>query len=197
MSLSKKDSLKPGPRRVPPQDRDAFAAHVEEHQVAVYNLCCRMLGDPHLAEDAAQETFLRAFRARHRFDPARPVRTWLLSIAAHHCIDALRRRARLTWLPLGDRPLSEPGPGPEAALLQDETEVEVRRLLDRLKPDEKAAIVLRYWHDLSIDEIADVTGASPDAVRTRLYRGRRRLAGSDPASADTEAGRRRHEPRAI
>jgi RNA polymerase sigma-70 factor (ECF subfamily) len=197
MSLSKNDSLKPGQRRVPPLDSDAFAVLVEEHQVAVYNLCCRMLGDPHLAEDAAQETFLRAFQARHRFDPARSVRTWLLSIAAHHCIDALRRRARLTWLPLGYRPLSEPGPGPEAALLRNEKEEEVSRLLDRLKPDERAAIVLRYWYDLSVEAIADATGASADAVRTRLYRARRRLAGSDPASADIEAGVGGNEPRSI
>lgn len=188
---------KPRHRRVSAQDRDAFAALVEEHQVAVYNLCYRMLGDAHLAEDAAQETFLRAFRSRGSFDPARSVRTWLLSIAAHHCIDALRRRARLAWLPLGDRPLAEPGPGPEAALLQSETEAELRRLLGRLKPDERAAIVLRYWHDLSIEEIAKVTGASPDAVRTRLYRARRRLAGSDLPSAEAEAGEWRNEPRAV
>ena len=187
----------PGHRRVSAQDRDAFAALVEEHQVAVYNLCYRMLGDAYLAEDAAQETFLRAFRSRGSFDPARSVRTWLLSIAAHHCIDSLRRRARLEWLPLGDRPLAEPGPGPEAALLQSETEGELRRLLGRLKPDERAAIVLRYWHDLSIEEIAEVTEASPDAVRTRLYRARRRLAGSDLPSAEAEAEEWRNEPRAV
>ncbi|MBF8257283.1 MAG: RNA polymerase ECF-type sigma factor, partial [Anaerolineales bacterium] len=70
---------KPRHRRVSAQDRDAFAALVEEHQVAVYNLCYRMLGDAHLAEDAAQETFLRAFRSHGSFDPARSVRTWLLS----------------------------------------------------------------------------------------------------------------------
>jgi len=189
--------MQPGHRRVSAPDRDAFAAIVEEQQVAVYNLCYRMLGDPHLAEDAAQETFLRAFRARHRFDPSRPARTWVLSIAAHHCIDALRRRARLMWLPMGDRPLADPGPGPEATLLQSEAEAELREVLERLKPDERAAIVLRYWHDLSIEEIAEVTDASPDAVRTRLYRARRRLASADLAPAKPEGGEWRDEPRAV
>jgi RNA polymerase sigma-70 factor (ECF subfamily) len=188
MSRSREDSLQPGPGRVLESDRDAFAAVVEEHQVAVYNLCYRMLGDPHLAEDAAQETFLRAFRSRGRFDPARPARTWLLSIAAHHCIDSLRRKARLTWLPLGDQPLAGPEPSPEAALLQSEGEAEVRRLLDRLKPDERAAIVLRYWQDLSVDEIAEITGSSPSSVRTRLFRGRRKMALSE-AGGQTRVGR--------
>lgn len=180
MSRSREDSPQPGPGRVLESDRDAFAAVVEEHQAAVYSLCYRMLGDPHLAEDAAQETFLRAFRSRARLDPSRPVRTWLLSIAAHHCIDSLRRKARLTWLPLGDRPVSAPGAGPESALLNREGELAIRRLLDGLAPAERAVLVLRYWHDLSVEEIAEVTHATPDAVRSRLFRARRRLAVSVP-----------------
>src|SRR3972149_5346003 len=135
MSSSREDMQKPGHRRVSAQDRDAFAVLVEEHQVAVYNLCYRMLGDAYLAEDAAQEAFLRAFRSRGSFDPARSVRTWLLSIAAHLCIDSLRRRARLAWLPPGDRPPAEPGPSPEAALLQSETESVCRRLIGRPQAD--------------------------------------------------------------
>jgi RNA polymerase sigma-70 factor (ECF subfamily) len=186
-----------GHRRASPSDRDAFGAVVEEYQVAVYNLCYRMLGDHHLAEDAAQETFLRAFRSRSRQDPDRPTRTWLLSIAAHHCIDQLRRRSRLTWLPLGERPLSESGPGPEAALVQSESETEVRRLLEDLNPEERAAIVLRYWYELSIEETARALKITPDAARTRLYRARRRLAAAGPTSTENPAGELRHEPRSV
>lgn len=189
-------SLSQSRRRVPSQDRDAFGVLVEEHQVAVYNLCYRMLGDPDLAEDAAQETFLRAYRAFHRFDPTRPVRTWFLSIAAHHCIDQLRRRALLAWLPLADRPVVEPAAGPEAALLRRETEREVNRLLDGLQPEDRAAIVLRYWYDLPIEEIAEAAGSSVAAVRTRLYRARRRLASAGKAQP-TAAGEWRDEPRAL
>jgi RNA polymerase sigma-70 factor (ECF subfamily) len=189
--------MNPGHQRVPRLNREAFGEIVEEHQVAVFNLCYRMLGDPTLAEDAAQETFLRAYTGLDRYDSARPIRTWLLSIAAHHCIDALRRRARLAWLPLGERPLAEPAAGPEAALLQSETEAELRRSLDGLKPQERAAIVLRYWYDLSLEEIAEVTKASLDAVRTRLYRARRRLAASTPIPSQLEAGEWRHEPRTV
>ena len=71
---------------------DAFTKLVEEHQTHVYNLCYRMLGEPEAAEDAAQESFLRAYQNLHRYDQSRPFATWLLSIAAHYCIDRLRRR---------------------------------------------------------------------------------------------------------
>ena len=183
-------------RRVPPFDHAGFTAVVEEHQVAVHNLCYRMLGDSHLAEDAAQETFLRAFRAQDRYDPTRSVRTWLLSIAAHHCIDELRRRALLTWLPIRENPVLDPSLGPEASLVQREAEVEVRRLLEGLKPEERAAIVLRYWHDMSVEEIAEAMNASAHAVRTRLYHARRRLAASGAAPASEGRGLN-HEPRPV
>jgi len=170
---------------------------LEEHQVAVYNLCYRMLGEPDLAEDAAQEAFLKAYRGRHRFDPARPARTWLLSIAAHHCIDQLRRRALLAWLPLADRPVADPAAGPEKALVQREGERELLGMLRILRPEERAAIVLRYWYDLPVEEIAEATKSSVDAVRTRLYRARRRLAATREARAAVEAGEWRDEPRAF
>jgi len=80
---------------------DAFEAVVEAYQRPIYNLCYRMLGEPGAAEDAAQETFLRAFQHRASYDPARPFKTWLLSIASHYCVDRLRRR-RLIWLSADD-----------------------------------------------------------------------------------------------
>jgi RNA polymerase sigma-70 factor (ECF subfamily) len=193
MSLLPVLTLADNHRKLPALDHQSFGAVVEEYQVAVYNLCYRMLGDAYQAEDAAQEAFLRAFRSLERFDPARSIRTWLLSIAAHHCIDVLRRRSRLDWLPLGERPLVEPGVGPEAALLKSEAEAEVRRLLAGLKPEERAVIVLHYWYDLSNEEIAEVTKSTVDTVRTRLYRARRHLA----ATGAMEPEGRRNEPQAV
>src|SRR3972149_6430974 len=104
MSSSREDMQKPGQRRVSAQDRDALAALVEEHQVVVYNLCYRMLGDAYLAEDAAQETFLRAFRSRGSFDPARSVRTWLLSIDARPSLHRLAAPARSPGVAPAGRP---------------------------------------------------------------------------------------------
>src|SRR6185369_8267154 len=86
-------------------NQDAFAEIVYAFQDAVYNLCYRMLGERMEAEDAAQEAFLRAYSNLHRYDPARPFKTWLLAIASNHAIDRIRKR-RLTWLSIDQ---DEPG----------------------------------------------------------------------------------------
>ena len=78
---------------------EAFTQLVETYQKPVYNLCYRMLGDPLEAEDAAQESFWRAYQALKRYDPQRSFITWLLSIAAHYCIDQQRRK-RLPVVPV-------------------------------------------------------------------------------------------------
>ena len=73
-------------------NQEAFTQLVETYQRPVYNLCYRMLGDANEAEDASQETFLRVYKNIKRYDHKRPFSTWLLSIAAHHCIDQIRKR---------------------------------------------------------------------------------------------------------
>jgi len=73
-------------------DDEAFAMLVNTYQTPVYNLCYRMLGEATAAEDAAQETFWRAYQALKRYDPQRSFATWLLSIAAHYCIDQQRKQ---------------------------------------------------------------------------------------------------------
>ena len=88
-------------RRARAGDQTAFTTLVEAYQTPIYNLCYRMLGEAGEAEDAAQETFLRAYSQLASYDPSRPFKTWLFSIANHHCIDRLRKR-RLTWLSIED-----------------------------------------------------------------------------------------------
>ena len=88
-------------RRAKAGDHQAFAQLVAQYQRQVYNLCYRMLGSASDAEEAAQETFLRAFSRLKTFDEKRKFSTWLLSIGSHYCIDCLRRR-RFTWLDIDD-----------------------------------------------------------------------------------------------
>ena len=94
-------------------EQAAFAELVEAYQRPVYNLCYRMLGDPAEAEEAAQESFLKAYRGMRRYDPQRSFSTWLLSIASHHCIDQLRRRRLPVELAGGARAVGRSG-GPRA-----------------------------------------------------------------------------------
>ena len=155
-------------------DVDAFGHLVRLYQTPVYNLAYRMLGDRMEAEDAAQETFLRAFKSLDRYDPARPFRTWLLSIAAHHCVDRLRRRR--PTLPLDGLALGGGGGRPEAALVRLEVQEQVQRLLATLSPTDRAAVTLRYWYDCSYEEIAGMLSLTVSAVKSRLHRARRAMA---------------------
>ena len=161
-------------------DRTAFGRLVQAYQGPVYNLTYRMLGDPQEAEDAAQEVFFRAYRKLDSYDPGRKFSTWLLSIASHHCIDRLRRR-RQTWHSIDDENLPQDvmmsqEPGPERHALQNEREAQVQELLSTLSPDYRTVVVLHYWYDLSYEEIAETTGSTISAVKSRLFRARRMLA---------------------
>jgi len=159
-------------------DAQAFSQLVENYQTPVYNLCHRMLGDSYEAEDAAQETFLRAYKGLRRYDQTRPFSTWLLAIAAHHCIDQIRRR-RMRLIPFDDLPheeLPDPAPRPEASVLGREEERRVRNLLETLSPPDRAAVVMLYWYDLSYEEIAEALNLTVSAVKSRLHRARREMA---------------------
>lgn len=159
-------------------DPEAFAKLVDAFQRPVFNLCYRMLGDAYEAEDAAQETFLRAFDNFRRYDSQRSFSTWLLSIAAHHCIDQIRKR-RMTLISLDDSPYLDPpdlAPGPETALGRSEEQESVKRLLATLNPQDRAAVVLFYWYELSYEEIAESLKLTVSAVKSRLHRARLAMA---------------------
>jgi RNA polymerase sigma-70 factor (ECF subfamily) len=172
-------------------DKAAFTHLVELYQRAIYNLCYRMVGEATEAEDAAQETFLRAYSQFDRYDPTRPFKTWLFSIASHHCIDRLRRR-RVTWCDIDDEPLSvhpalrERAPGPEETALRREQSVSIQGLLARLAPKDRAALVMRYWYDFSYEEIAAATGNTVSAVKSRLHRARESMGGMLKTAEDNQ-----------
>lgn len=179
---------------------EAFTMLVETYQTHVYNLCYRMLGEAEAAEDAAQETFLRAYQHIHRYDSKRPFGTWLLSIAAHYCIDRLRRRKfSMTSI---EQDEDEGGvelpdtdsPNPENEAIYGEQRQQMQRLLKHLDSTDRAAIVMRYWHDCSEVEIAESLNLTVSAVKSRLHRARRALASSWEAETKSSHHERRpHE----
>lgn len=181
-------------------DQNAFAQLVEKYQTPVYNLAYRMLGNANDAEDAAQETFLRAYAQMKKFHGDQKFATWLLSIDAHHCIDRLRRR-KFQWLSLEDDGLSEilmsTAPEPDDEALRHEDQREVERLLERLSPASRLVVVLRYWYDQSMEDIARTTGDSVSAVKVKLHRARQVLAREAAKKAGERAGSDGRVPHAI
>jgi RNA polymerase sigma-70 factor (ECF subfamily) len=161
-------------------DQTAFAQLVEAYQSPVYNLAYRMLGNSTEAEDAAQETFIRAYTRLDTYDPERKFSSWLLAIASHYCVDMLRRR-RVTYLSIDDLPpmaeLSMPSfTQPEHAVVRRQDARTIQQLLSSLPPDYRTPVILRYWYDMSYKEIADMMGVTESTIKTRLHRARTRLA---------------------
>jgi RNA polymerase sigma-70 factor (ECF subfamily) len=161
-------------------DDEAFGEVVQLYERAVYNLCYRMLGDPVEAEDAAQEAFIRAYTRLGTYDPERKFSSWMLAIASHHCIDRLRKR-RFKWLSWDDLPpwrwLHEGGSeSPEERAIRRETGEQVQDMLEKLPPDYRAAVVLRYWYEFSYEEIAESLDTTVSAIKSRLFRARKMLA---------------------
>ncbi|MFH2104137.1 MAG: sigma-70 family RNA polymerase sigma factor [Chloroflexota bacterium] len=162
-------------------DDEAFTRLVETYQTPVFNLCYRMLGEPEAAEDAAQEAFLKAYKNIARYDRERSFPTWLLAIAAHHCIDKLRRRRYLTFSIDEDEERTYELPDrnaldPEAEFIRRQEQDHMHKLLCTLDPTDRAALILRYWYDCSEVEIAQALELTVPAVKSRLHRTRRALA---------------------
>jgi RNA polymerase sigma-70 factor (ECF subfamily) len=159
-------------------DQEAFNHIVETYQNPVYNLCYRMLGNSQLAEDAAQETFWRVYKNLNRYDASRSFPTWLLSIAAHYCIDQQRKK-RLPFIDLDEIiefSAQDPGPNPESSMIQSEFSDEMQLQLSQLSESDRAVLVLRYWHEMSEDEICAALNLSKSAVKSRLHRARKHMA---------------------
>lgn len=139
-----------------------FERFYREHSSEVLRLLRRRLG-PSGAEDAFQETFLRALRAYPRLEHGEHLRAWVLTIAQNVALDSLRRSQPRVEL-------AEPGaedPRPAYEELAD--------LTDGLPPKERAAVVLRYGYDLDYAQIAEALGSSPDAARQAASTGVRRI----------------------
>ncbi len=180
-------------------DDEAFSLLVEAYQTPVYNLCYRMLGEATAAEDAAQETFWRAYQNLKKYDPQRSFTTWILSIAAHYCID-LQRRQKFGIFEMDEFPdfdLADPSlPNPEAVAMMNEEDQVLHQLINKLSPPDRAAVILKYWYACSEEEIAQMLSLTVSAVKSRLHRSRKQLAEAIAASREPvlEGGFRHETP---
>lgn len=157
-----------------------YAGLMARHRAAVFRLARNHLGADADALDVTQECFVAAFMALHRYDPARPFRTWVLRIALNKCHDWARRRTvrRLFVFakPLDDAlGVADHGPDPEAALVSAGEVARIRQAIAALPATLKEPLLLCTLEGLSQDEAAAVLGTSRKAVETRIYRARQKL----------------------
>lgn len=146
---------------------------IEQFQGVLFGLCLRMMGHRHDAEDVVQETFLRALRAVSGFHEDRPLRPWLLGIAANRCRTALSGRSRRPRVAdsaveaIDTRPgLSDP----------DDLAGELGRALDRLRPEYRAVFTLFHEQGLPYEEIGLALGRPIGTIKTWLHRARAQMA---------------------
>jgi len=150
-------------------DVDAFEELVRRYQTSIYRVALRMLGSPADAQDAVQETFVRAWRALPRFRHDSAISTWLYRIVTRRALDRIASRRSTGTL---NEVEVEAGPDPAQAAEHQERLRAIRRAMARLPPDQRAALVLREFEGLSYQEVAQVLGASVPAIKTRIHRAR-------------------------
>ena len=150
--------------------QERFTRLVEAHGDRLYRLCLLLLSDPHLAEDAVQDTMLKAWRRLDDFEARASEKTWLTTIAVNVCRDY----RRLCWYRrrLDSGELLEQIPAPPDAEPQDD---EILRQVLALAPKYREPVLLYYWQQLTIPEIAALLHEKENTVSTRLRRARAQL----------------------
>ncbi len=171
-------------------DRRAFEELVHRYERELYNYLRHYLGDPQMAEDAFQGTFLQVHLKCHQFDASRKVRPWLYTVATNQAIDAQRRSRRHRLVSLESRAtgrgeenegsmlsdlLDGEDVSPGDQILWDEQRQTVRTAVDRLPDPLRRVLLLVYYQGLKYREAADVLGIPVGTVKSRLHAAIRRL----------------------
>ncbi|NRD77576.1 RNA polymerase sigma factor SigW [Bacillus sp. BRMEA1] len=178
------DIVKKRIKQVIKGDQEAFGEIVDIYKNSVFQLCYRMLGNRHEAEDTAQEAFIRAYTNIHTFNQNLKFSTWLFRIATNLCIDRMRKKkpdhyldaevAGTEGLTLYSQVPSE-SPLPEIELESLELQETVHKEILKLPEKYRSAIILKYIEGLSLNEISDILGLPIGTVKTRIHRGREAL----------------------
>lgn len=157
----------------------AFDRLYLRHQEYVYNVCLGILGNPDDARDCTQETFLRVYGKVREFRAEAAFSTWLYRVTVNTCVGQLRKRPKSVPASLEDENVREiPDDQPEvwAGLTREVDETLVREVVAELPPDYRVVLVLRYFQNLSYEEMVQVLGYTMAQVKVKLHRARRAFA---------------------
>src|SRR5687768_16829710 len=151
----------------------AFRALFERFQTPIVNYIYRLVSDWDIANDLAQDTFLKAYSALPRTDDTLQISPWLYRIATNTALDSLRRRKRITWVPFKIE-MEPPAPQSDPAPRQAESDA-IQGALAQVPPDQRICLVLNMYQGLSYKEIAETLGITVNLVAVRIYRGREKF----------------------
>jgi len=147
----------------------AFDLIVERHRRTVYQLCYRFVGNHEDASDLSQDVFLRAFRGLRNFKGQSSLGTWLYRIGVNVCLNRVSVKTPLSEPIEHDQHVDTRSESPAERVLRGERAVRVRAAIARLPKKQRAALILRMYHDMSHQEIADAIGSSVGAVKANVF----------------------------
>lgn len=158
-------------------DQAAFEAIFQRYERQIYGFVFRMMGNADDAYDLTQDCFVKAYRSLDKTNGDLNISAWLHRIASNSCLDVLRRRKRIRWLPwendkhenLLQRRSSD---DPELTVVAAEVQQDVQTILNKMTPRNRLALLLREFEGLSTEEIGEVMGLSRSAVKSVLFRAR-------------------------
>jgi RNA polymerase sigma-70 factor (ECF subfamily) len=156
--------------------KPAMQALFARHRTYVYRWLLRFVSNETLAEDLLSEVFLDVWRHAGRFPCRSSVSTWLMSIARHKALSACCRRTDAELDEKIEATIADPADGPEVALQEKDRDELLRRALTRLSPERRQVIDLVYYHEKSVDEVAQILDVPPATVKTRMFYARKKLA---------------------
>jgi RNA polymerase sigma-70 factor (ECF subfamily) len=162
--------------RIASGDRLAMQVLFARHHVRVYRFVLRLVRDESVAEDLISEVFLDVWRQAGRFEGRSAVSTWLLAIARFKALSALRKRPDEELDEETAEAIEDTSDTPEVSLEKKDKSAAIRKCLEKLSAEHREIIDLVYYHEKSVEEVAEIVGIPENTVKTRMFYARKRLA---------------------
>jgi RNA polymerase sigma-70 factor (ECF subfamily) len=157
-------------------DERALRTLYNRHRVRVFRFAIRLVDDAASAEDVVSEAFIEVWRQADRFEGRSSVSTWIMSIARFKALSVRRRRQETELDGKLAETVADQSSSPEQIVLEMDRSAQLRACLTQLSPDHREIIDLVYYHDKTIEEVAEIVGVPKNTVKTRMFYARRRLA---------------------
>jgi RNA polymerase sigma-70 factor, ECF subfamily len=157
-------------------DERAMRTLYNRHRVRVFRFAVRLVDDAASAEDVVSEAFIEVWRQADRFEGRSSVSTWIMSIARFKALSVRRRRQETVLDEKLAETVADQSSSPEQIVLEMDRSAQLRACLTQLSPDHREIIDLVYYHDKTIEEVAEIVGVPKNTVKTRMFYARRRLA---------------------